>query len=238
MKKLAIICVLGLALASSCKKDSSSNDTVTTQTIHGQVYNLCTDSGLANCTVFLNINNSTGGGSTLQTISGANGMFSFANVQIHSNSDYTYDLEVQDNTAGGYQPDIDGNDVGIDKSKISQTWMIPVIPIADYWRLYFPSSITSAIYSDTFTLVLQQNILHKNVPSINYSMTLAVCPCPTPTPTAWAPINNIGNISGYWMGMWYSTLNKTHNGVHTITRDSFYIPWVPPHLSIADTIPW
>ncbi len=206
MKKIVnCILIFFILFAASCKKDKDTDaDTVTTQTIHGQVYNLCTDSGLANVTVFLNINNSAGGGSTMQTVSGANGMFSFANVQIHSNNDYTYDLEVQSNTAGGYQPDINGNVVGIDKSKISQTWLINVLPIADYWRLYFPSSITAAIYSDTFTLVIQQNIFHKNVPNGNYKITELICPCTPPPP----PINFLDNVSGYWMGWWHTTLDK------------------------------
>ena len=166
--------VLFILFATCCKKDK---DTVTTATIHGQVYNMCTDSGLVNCTVFLNQNGST----IAQMQSGAGGNVTFSNVQIHSSSSYTYDLEVQSNTAGGYKPDIDGNVVGIDKSKISQTLAIDVLPIADYWRLYFPSSITTAIYSDTFTLVIQQNIFHKNMPNGNYKITELICPC-TPPP--------------------------------------------------------
>lgn len=229
MKKLAVLCVLGFALASSCKKDAA-NDTITTQTIHGQVYNLCTDSGLVNCTVFLNINNSASGGSTLQTVSGTNGMFSFANVQIHSSSDYTYDLEVQDNPlACCGKPGIDGAGVGINKSNLTQTYVLNVTPHFNSWNLYFPNTLFTA--SDTFVMTYQQNTYHKNVTGAYTNWQLVDnCPCPITTPT-----HKSAGFDNYWMGWWQVTYNKTTNGVHTIKTDSFYVGW---GATVIDTIPW
>jgi hypothetical protein len=221
MKKLAVLCVFGLVLASSCKKDAA-NDTITTQTIHGQVYNLCTDSGLVNCTVFLNINNSASGGSTLQTVSGTNGMFSFANVQIHSSSDYSYDLEVKYIYPSGSQPAIVGIDLELNKSNIVPQYILGVVPNFHDWYLCFPAGTITT--NDTFTVTLQQNIFHKNAPQ-NPSYQL-IYPCPS---------NAIANLGNFPMGWWHTTLNKTHNGMHTITTDSFYVGW---GATVTDTIPW
>jgi len=77
MKKFSALLFIVIVFLGSCKKDK---DEVSSQTIHGQVYNLCTDSGMANITVYLQQN----GSNIAQTNSGANGNFSFSNVQIHS----------------------------------------------------------------------------------------------------------------------------------------------------------
>lgn len=220
-----------LVFTISCKKDKDT-DLVTTQTIHGQVYNLCTDSGLENVTVNLNINNS-GGSSSLNTISNSNGDFSFSNVQINSNSKYTYNLEVASVSGiGGASYAINGANIEIDKESLNQFFSLKVAPHANNWRLYLPASITAAIYNDTFTLTLQQKTLHKNDPSITtYSLTEVIAPCPPPP----APINFIDNMGNYWMGWWETKLDKTSNGIHTIKIDSFYVGWSTVGV---DTLPW
>lgn len=218
---LLFVVVLG-----SCKKDK---DVISSQSIHGQIYNLCNDSGLVNVSVFLQENSKT----IMQTVSGSNGNFSFTNAQIHSSNDYTYNIVVQsvDYIGGGVQPAIDGDDVEINKSNLSQTFILNVVPHAKIWGLYFPSSISSSIYNDTFTLVLQQKTYLKNAPSAVNTLTMCNCPCPQPSP----PKNLIDNLHYYTMGWWYSTLNKTMNGVHTVQQDSFYVGW---WTNVTDTIPW
>jgi hypothetical protein len=207
----------------SCKKDK---DTITTSSVNGQIYSLCNDSGLANVIVFLNINNS-GGNSSLSTTSGANGNFSFNNVQIHSSSDYSYSLNVHSNGAGGYKPAIDGSTINIDKLKINQKQILNVVPHFNYWYLYFPNTLFTS--NDTFVLTLQQNVFHSNFPSHIYQ-SISNCPCPITIPTHFA-----GGLSDYCMGRWQVTLDKTKNSIHTIKTDSFYIGW---GATLTDTIPW
>ena len=232
MKCFSLLCICVGLFTLSCKKDGA-NDTITNQTIHGQVYNLCTDSGLANVTVFLNINNSNGGRSTLQTVSGANGMFSFANVQIHSNSDYSYNLEVQDNSIGGGNIlAIDGTEVGINKGNLNQSYGLNVIPHCKVWHIYLPAG-TNITSNDTFALTLQQNIYHKNVIGTGTNWQLIDHFPPAPQPPY--PANYIDITYNYWMGWWHTTLDKTKNGLHIIKTDSFYVGW---GATVTDTIPW
>jgi hypothetical protein len=207
----------------SCKKD-----TITNYSVNGQVYNLSTDSGITNVTVFLNMYSSSGN-SSLSTTSGANGNFSFNNVPVHSNSDYTYSLNIPSNSAGGYKPAIDGSTINIDKSKINQKQILNVVPRTASWKLHFPAGTHIAI-TDTFKLTIQQNIVHANLPSWNYKLIEGDCPT-YPPPTS----NYIDNVGSYWMGRWYSRLDRTQNGLHIIKTDSFYIGWGAYQ---TDTIPW
>jgi hypothetical protein len=85
MKNLIFVCLLIVVMYVSCKKEK---DTITQHDIKGMVFNNCTDSGLANVTVYLQ----DGQGLNLSTVSGINGNFSFNNVQIHSSSKYNYAL--------------------------------------------------------------------------------------------------------------------------------------------------
>ncbi|HEX7413458.1 MAG TPA: hypothetical protein VF411_05380 [Bacteroidia bacterium] len=230
MKKVLGIGLVLLAAAfiSNCKKDSS-NDTITTQTIHGQVYNLCTDSGLANVTVYL-YTNGLGSGNYISTVSGANGNFTFGNVQIHSSSDYSYSLNIPSvsGIGGGTQPAIDGSAIAINKSNLNQSFILNVVPHASNMRLYFPNG-THLTANDTFVLTIQQNTFHTNSPTSNWEF---IWPYPPPPPT-----NFLGNIGNYPMGWWHTTLNKTHNGVHTVSTYSFYVGWWIA-WGTADTIPW
>ncbi len=104
------------------------------------------------------------------------------------------------------------------------------MPHSGDMTLFFPANVNYTP-NDTFILTIQQNILHKNVPSAIYSLTIAIGPYSTPPP----PINALGNIGSYWMGWWHTTLNKTKNGVHIIKTDSFYVGW---WKAVTDTIPW
>ncbi len=58
MKKVFIILSLVIIVVISSRK-KNGGDTVNSQTIHGQMYNFCTDSRLVNCTVFLKENSNT-----------------------------------------------------------------------------------------------------------------------------------------------------------------------------------
>jgi hypothetical protein len=218
-----VLYILILLSVYSCKRDK---DIMTTASINGQVYNLCNDSGLANVIIFLNIKSSAAN-SSLSTISGADGNFSFNNIQMHSSSDYIYNLNIPSNSAGGYKPAIDGVTIDIDKSKINQKQILNVAPHFKYWQLYLPNTLFTA--NDTFMLTFQQNTMHMNVASSNWQL-IDNCPCPISTPTHLA-----GGFSNYWTGWWQVIYNKTKNGVHTIKTGNFYVGW---GATKTDTIPW
>ena len=222
-------CVIILSVL-SCKKLEQSQDVISTHTIHGQVYNLCTDSGLAGVTVLLNINDKNGGGLTLTAISGTNGIFSFSNVQIHSGSDYTYVLEVVSDDGAGYKPGISGTQQVISIGNSSIPIILDVFASFKTCKLYFPHS-TQINTQDTFLLTLSQPIFHKNSPQGNYSLVSGSGPSGYSLPSG----GYYGEIGPYWMGWWHSSLDRTINGVHTIKTDSFYVGW---GASVTDTIPW
>ena len=97
MKHFILILTSSLIFFASCKKDK---DMVTTHKVKGMVFNNCTDSGLANVTVYLNISDGKNI-NTVQTISDALGNFTFDNVQIHSASNYKYAIYIP-SKSGGY----------------------------------------------------------------------------------------------------------------------------------------
>ena len=225
MKEFKFVFLIFLLLSASCKKEQ---DMVTTQALHGQVYNMCTDSGLVNCTVFLKLN----GSNIAQMQSGASGNFTFNNVQIHSSSSYTYALATIDNPdGGGGLPPIWGASVAIEKGNSNRPYILQVIPETLQWYLYFPSGV-SVVSTDTIFLSLQQKVFHKNLPNGVYVSSLYNCPTYT-----FSGIHNnyISDESFSWMGWWFSTLIKTKNGITTNKTDSFYVPW---NASSTDTIPW
>jgi hypothetical protein len=207
----------------ACKK----KDSISNHTISGQVYNLCTDSGIGNITVYIREN----GGRIAQTVSSVNGNFTLSNVSVHSNSDYKYEIYIPSVNGSGTGPEIgiDGFDLTLDKSKIGQSIVCNVVPHLKMWNLYFPVG-TSLTVSDTFTLMLQQNIFRKN--NSSGKNVIAVCNSPAIAPP---DTNYIGGINDYPMGWWYSTLDKTKSGTHIITKDSFYVGY---GAIKTDTIPW
>lgn len=112
------------------------------------------------------------------------------------------------------------------RNNLNQSLTLNVVPHAGNIRLFFPNG-TNLTANDTFVLTIQQPVLHQNT---SYSNWQLIWPYPPPPPT-----NFLGNIGNYWMGWWITTLNKTHNGVHTVTTYSFYVGW---WNNVTDTIPW
>ncbi len=83
--RIAITIIACLFIFACCKKDK---DQIILHDIKGMVYNNCTDSGLANVTVYLK----DGKGLNLSTVSDAVGNFIFRGVDIHSSSQYNYNI--------------------------------------------------------------------------------------------------------------------------------------------------
>lgn len=213
LNKLLLLLFIATVFLASCKKD---NDVVTNRNIHGQVYNMCTDSGLANITVYLNVVTASSSYSA-SAVSAADGSFTFSNVQVHSSSSYTYNLYIPSKSGIGNGPEIgfDGLDADINKSHITEVLKCNVAPHAQYWQLYFPNTLFTA--NDTFTMTLEQRTIHKNMPGAIWN-AIDNCPCPITT-----PIHLAGGLGNYWMGWWHVTYDRTKNGIHTVFTDSVYV---------------
>ena len=216
MRNLVVI-VFILFLFGSCKKD---DDTVTKQTINGEVYNLCTDSALANVQVFLNISNNNTLIQSLSTTSGTNGTFSFPNVDIHSNSSYSYNLYIP-STSGyaGLDIGFNGDNIEIDKSNLGKKYILHVAPC--FKDLYFQINPSVVItYPDSINIFFEQNIIHKNQPSSPYCFNVE-----TSGIQGGYPYYSKFCLGNYWMGNWNITINKWKSGVHTTLQDSVYVGW-------------
>ncbi len=87
MKKITLTAVIIFLFLLSYRKEKN---TVTTHDIKGMVFNNCTDSGLANVTVYL----SDAQGLNTSTQSDVNGNFNFSNTKIHSSNKYKYAINI------------------------------------------------------------------------------------------------------------------------------------------------
>lgn len=207
---------LTIYFASSCKKEK---DNVTVQTINGMVYNQCTDSGLVNVHVFLEVNKGSSQIQKIETVSRADGTFSFPNVEIHSNSKYNYDLFVPSksgiNGAGGTEVRFDGGVYNFNYDEANTFFKLRVTPGYFLFTITFNQTTISTI-NDSVVLNCSQNIFHKNVPDLPYKLG-GKCYGNVFTQT--------GNLSNYPMGLWKITIDKWKSGIHTTEQDSIYLGW-------------
>jgi hypothetical protein len=201
-----ILPVLTLLLL-SCKRDK-----VTTQTIHGQIYNPYTDSGMANITVYLKENGNT----ISHTTSSTNGEFSFNNAQIHSQDSYGLYVPSVSGIAG-VGVGIEGFNIALDKNRISQYGVYTVVP--HFYKLCHTSDITSSIVSpDSFYVSFTQKKIATSSLASNYTYSLA-------TSSHAYPPGYSSCFGGYIMGLWNITIEKWKSGVHTTTYDSIYMSY-------------
>ena len=206
LKYLLLLVLLALI---SCKK----KDTITHATIHGQVYNQCTDSGLANITVYIYENNN----SIAQTTSGTNGNFTFTNVAIHSSSDYSYQVYIPAISGIGGAAGFQVNDVSFTSTNTSQFFVVDVVP--SFGDLCFTSNITSPIISpDSFFVLFKQKKIATSSISPYVTYTLGT--------SSYHFIPSHSYCMGdYVMGLWNITIDKWKSGVHTTTNDSIYLSY-------------
>jgi hypothetical protein len=158
MKNLIFVCLLIVVMYVSCKKEK---DTITQHDIKGMVFNNCTDSGLANVTVYLQ----DGQGLNLSTVSGVNGNFSFNNVQIHSSTKYNYALYILSKSGINAQTfeycGFGGTVLGFNYNEVDVFFKPRVIPACLFYRIECnPIVITSR--TDSIRYHLYQYTLHKN----------------------------------------------------------------------------
>ncbi len=205
-KKLnSLLIIAVLLLLNACQKD----DITTNVTVKGNVRNNCTGKGFANVEVQFLIKQ--GGVNTILTTTDANGNFSFSGIDIHSSSKYSYALNIE--THSYYDYNFYGiGPIEIDKNQITNFNQFGVSASFKLCTFYLPTG-TLITPPDTFTVKLEQRILHSYEPNRIWAGNV--------TPGSFLTGNpNFGN---YPMGLWHITLDKTKGGVHSIVYDSIYL---------------
>jgi hypothetical protein len=211
--KLYIFLYIGLFLIFSCKRDK---DEVIYQTVRGQVYNNCTDSGLANVTVYLYVLKNNVKQQTYQSISGADGSFVFPNAEIHSNEDFSYSIYIpSESGTAGIGISFIGSTVHFNKNETGKYFISRVIPGFYLFKLEF-NQLSTGVASDSIVAVCSQYKYHTNVPYYPFEI-MGKC---------YGNVSyQFGNIGEYPMGKWNISIDKWKSGVHTTINDSIYIGW-------------
>jgi hypothetical protein len=204
-----------ILLFTSCRKDVIKNGT-----IDGTVFNLCTDKGIEGVKVYFTVIHNKRLGSdkvtTLETLSGTNGIFTFSNIDLYTNDRYVYELATESASGiGSNETGFDGAEIVLENDKLHNHHILNVVPRFTRMCVQInpPVHIT---YPDTISVSIEQRIFHKNVPDLPYGSTITTVALQEGS----APCS--GN---YPMGWWNITIDKTKGGVQTITQDSVYIDW-------------
>ena len=219
MYKFLLPLIVIIVLISSCKKDSIEKNV----SISGNVINYCTNKGCPSVIVSLRINfngtNSTPPNTTnINTMTDANGNFDFTGQNIHSSNDYSYSIIIC--AAENYPFGFSENPIPIDKNKLNNI-QLGVVPSFTSCTFYLPNNEVINP-TDSFSIFLEQKILKGNFPK-------SAC--------KFGPLNLLSyrkaNFSYYPMGWWYITLNKTKNGIRSVTYDSVYLDM---NATVIDTL--
>ena len=214
MTKTIQITLLALTISGlflSCKKDSVSK-----QTLNGQVINNCTDSGAANIKIYFKTLSKKTAKPTLETTTDNNGFFTFPDVDIINSKDYTYALYIP--TISGIaanKPELtrfDGTTMYFYHDQAATFFKPRVTP--GFYRLSINFSSSTAQLNDTINLHFIQKTFNKNVPDLPYKFTIGA--------NGNTPTYSFG-IDNYPMGKYNITIVKTKNNVVLTTYDSIYI---------------
>ncbi|MFL5754065.1 MAG: hypothetical protein ACJ76F_11705 [Bacteroidia bacterium] len=214
--------LLILFLASCGKKDNSKD-----MTVSGNVRNNCTGSGFADVTVnFITTRKKSFGkteSSKLITKTDASGNFSFV-TEVSTSDKYTYAISIPGYS--NYDTEFFGTGQEIEADKLGEFQQFGVSASFKTCPFSLPAG-TNIVTPDTFTLILQQRVLHSFEPERVWKLIWF----PQTFEFGIAPVN-FGN---YPMGWWQITLDKTKSGVHTVIQDSIYLGM---GASATYTIPW
>lgn len=205
---------------------------MTVQVINGMVFNNCTDSGLANVTVYLNINDGSST-SSRQTLSDANGNFSFDGVSIHSSSKYSYAIYIPSksgyiSSGGPTEIGINGTTLNFNYDEVGVFFKPRVTPKFLFCGFYCTTNKTSL--SDSIIYKCSQYIYHKNNSNEIFSFGgevasaygdyLGTVNVPDPNiVTYYSPMGN------YPMGKYIIEMDIWKSGVYTTRMDSVYLGW-------------
>jgi hypothetical protein len=213
-KIIAYICLLLLLF--SCKKDEK-DDTLNKQTLNGMVYNNCTDSGLAGIKVYFETFKDNSKISSYETMSGVNGNFSFTDVDIHSNSKYTYAIYIPSISGiGANKPELtrfDGTTMYFSRDEAS-TFFKPRITPGFYNLCFVIKPNTYINYPDSVNCKFQQNIFHNNVSTLPYKLEIT---------QFYLQNGYVYCFANYPMGLWHLTIDKWKTNVLSTINDSIYI---------------
>ncbi len=214
MKHFILILTSSLIFFASCKKDK---DMVTTHTVKGMVFNNCTDSGLANVTVYLNISDGKNTNET-QTISDAQGNFTFDNVQIHSASNYTYAIYIPSksgiNGGGGTEVGFQGANLYFNYDE-ADAFLKPRVKPSYFSCTIYCIPIPIKTQYDTIIFHAYNYTLHKNRPTDVYYWGGGGIGNDPSSP----------NHSSYPMGKYNIEMDIWKSGLHTHRKDSIYLGW-------------
>lgn len=207
-----IISIAVFFLFAHCRK--KEKDEITQHNIKGMVYNNCTDSGLANVTVYLK----DGQGLNLSTVSDAGGNFIFPAVTIHSSSKYTYNIYIPsksgDNATTFEYCRFIGTTLLFNYNEAGLFFKPRVQPGCLFYKIFCtPIPITNA--TDSIRYHIYQYTLHKNVPEAGYTMGGG----------GYGSGITWGNFGGYPMGKHIIEMDIWRNGVNTTKKDSVYLSW-------------
>ena len=213
MKKIIIVLLAALFFFTQCKREKDK-DHITQHDIKGMVYNNCTDSGLANVTVYLK----DGQGLDVNTVSDGGGNFVFPGVSIHDNSKYTYSIYIPsksgDNATTFEYCRFIGASLSFNHDEADMNFKPRVEPGCLLYTIYTnPTPITNS--SDSVIYTAYQNTLHKNNSIATYTWGGGG----QGTGVSW------DNYGGYPMGKQVFQIDIWRSGVHTTKKDSIYLTW-------------
>ncbi len=210
MKLILNIFICIFLFFTACKKNK---DIVATKNINGMLFNNCTDSGLANVTVFLQ----DGQGLNLSTVSGANGNFSFNNVQIHSNAEYNYVIYIPSKSGTNATTfeycGFDGTRLYFNNDEADIFFKPRVTPSYLFFTVYC-NKIPFTNTNDSIIFYCNNYTFHKNVPNYPYGWG-----------GGYGDHIYFDNVGNYPMGKYNIDIDIWKSGVHTTKKDSVYLSW-------------
>jgi hypothetical protein len=148
-------------------------------------------------------------------VSDSAGSYSFQGVEIHSSSEYSYNLSIESTfkkSPSSIQFDGAGRTFIKDEAD-------------NYFKLEVAAYLHSICYvllnptikaPDSINVLFEQRIFHKNFPDRPCSFIV--------TNKSWTSLCESGNwTNGFPMGWWHIFIRKWKSGVYTETKDSIYV---------------
>jgi hypothetical protein len=192
-------------------------DSIVYKDVKGEVFNLCTDSGIGGITVYLEIYKAKERIEKYSEVSDIGGKFYFKSAPLHSSTAFSYNLYIP--SKSGFSAEdrescgIKGGSVSFNLELANENLRLNVIPSFIYLAFYFPRKNTT-VASDSIIARCEQRIYHKNVPDYPYKFGDGAIG----TEKGTYP-KRIGN---YPMGLYHIVVDKWIGGVHTQWQDSVY----------------
>jgi len=229
--KIILTGVCLVFILATCKKDKEQ-DVVTRQELKGMVYNNCTDSGLAGVKVYLRTYKDNKGIASMETVSDANGDFSFTDAELHSSSKYSYAIYIPSISGiGANNPELsvfNGTTIYFTGKEVNaNTFLRPKVTPGFFNFCYTINHVDTIKSPDSISIYFEQKTLRKNVPNSTYGYPENSINGKGKMVSNIPPIvSTAGSCMGSrWMGKWHVTVEKIKSGIYSFTQDSIYISW-------------